>query len=657
MLCSLCAGALAAQAPSVDDLLADDWRVRNEAARALAEADSLDPLALVRVMQTEWRGYLPTYARYGGRGGRFTPTEPRSVVLHRANDELVGPRTSSLAWIEDLHDANELVVPWHPHDLASWLLRRRAELPDLPTTIAPTSVPLARAWLQLERPGIDELLAGFANEATAGVLAPALWLQGESGRTMLRTLLCRDALPARRAVLQLGKPELVAGPDELQALAHQCLHDPEQGERRQAGTLLLQVADRRAAAAALVAACTEGTDTRRRALGLLCLLDADAAPAAPTLLAHVGSDRTSRHRALVALATVEVPAALRGEAAQSLFSLLKSTGERTTRLLALDALGNCGDGVDAAMRRELQAMLSDPPFPDVEARLLGCLRLLGAVPELPTAAKASIAAKQHATTATWLALADDGIAGAKALARLLVDRVEGVDRAAVAERLVTTAPHVVEQWLDGNDSTLQQIALAALRATRPADGVSSEKLAAMLDREPPVADAAIAWLAERADARRFAPDVFAKTVESTNGWMPEACIDFARSVDLPAAQKLDMLAPVLRRGFGWQAVRGFDAAVLRTDCRRWLRDTEDPDIRARLLGELCRAGLENDEDIAMVRAAWGTARFELLDGLLHGPSLPPPIRADVEAVFDERREPGAITSIDWQARQVLLAHR
>lgn len=647
---------LAAQSEAVPkDLLAEDWRARNTTANTLAKAPSLDLEGLVRVLQTDWTGALPAYGAGGRYGGRRAEG-PRLEVMALARQKLVEAKRSPLSGHLVLESADQLDQSWHPHDLAAWVLRQRRELPEQRPSVQPTSRQLAQAWLRLAEPSYEQLLASCENPALATYVTMALWRQGEAGREQLRRLLVSGSRLARQRVLELSRTELLDGPEEVAAAAEQFLRDKNSKQRRHAGSLLLALG--RPAATALAAACGDDRSQRRRALGLLCLLKEHAAPALTALLANLESDRISRQRALAALVALELPATVRTVTAARLLALLQADRDTTTNLLAIDLLARCGDGVAGELRAALQAMLPESPIAETEARLLGCLRRLNAVPDLSPKQKAAIAAMQHATTDTWLTIADDGIAGAGTLRPFLVTNPRGIDVTAVIARLAETAPGVVLKWLDDNDP---DVALAALNGLRKQDpsGLPSADLVARLDREPRLANALIAWLSQRSDANRFAPQVFARITELTERDISYSGREFAQNVDLPLAQKLTLMATLLRRGVGWDAVRNTDEhELLRTELRRWLAEADPGMGRSHMLGELCRVGLKSERDFELVRDGLrAQERFWLLFGLEHGPDLPEAIRRTIEEQLAAGDDASDLSSNSVMMRAVLAAHR
>ncbi|MCK5940703.1 MAG: hypothetical protein KAI24_01940, partial [Planctomycetes bacterium] len=611
-----------------------------------------DVPGLVAVLETDWQGSLPAYGMFGGGyGGRFEPREPRRVVLHDARESLVKLQTSPLSWYWGPERLDELVVPHHPHDLARLVLQQH---PDARSDAAPTptTIERARVWLQLGAPDDAKFQRACLNDEIAEILVTALWLRGDDGRARLRRMLPGSNAHLQRAAALLGQPELFDSPELVDVVVQQLVTAKKSADRQQAGWLLLQLKE--AAALPLARACGDDRIPRSRAAGVLALLGEDATPAAETLIRIADSDRVTRRRALVALSNVQIPAPLKARAAQVAWRVYE-TRDQTSKLLALDALGNCGLGVDAGMRAQLVEALDDPPFGGTKARILGCLRDLCLATDLTVAQKAYIASTVHPTTSTYLALADEGAAAKDELRRLLLDPAEGVDAVAVARE---TPLALLRAWLDASDPKLRHLAYHGL-VHRDSAHVSDDQLLQLLTSTPALADDCLTMFTYRPDAgMRLAPQVIAHLVEraADSTWLSRAAIRYLTDNGLPAAQKLTMYAPLLRRGLALDTV---DAEVLRPDLERWLDETEDAKVRARLLSGLCRIGLRRHRDIALaVDALGGEHRNAVLLHLDGSPDLPAPLREALVAILDEPEDEDGMPNGDaWYARKILLKHR
>lgn len=656
-LISLLAGAAIAQEPKAADLQDEEWQVRNATARAMANAGAVDPAQLIAVMREEWEGVLPAYGIYGGSGRGINPTDPRERVVRAARTSLIGNWYSSVP-LDYLDPGSDIVAPAHPHDLALWVLEQHKDRDLKAVPFEPHSAALACAWLQLHKPDHAELTKAL-DGPHGRFVAVALWLAGDDGRDTLRTLLPKVSQRAFKAIVLLGRTELFDSPERIEKLTKFTIEQTGTTTRGRAGRILINIDDRKTVVAALAAGCNSKRTAIRRALGYLCLLEADAAPARETLITHAVAPGANRHRALVALAAIQMPADARKRTAKMLFAeLLEDSGSRT-RLLIIDALAACGDGVSADSRKHLQEMLNDGDEGQLHARLLGCLRVLGAVPQLTTAQKFRLANMPFATTATWLAVADDGIEGAKLIEDKIAETIRYVDKRAVLQRLMATTPAEIRRWLNHKNPDVTVQVLKAMPTDNPIEGVTSKSVAALLKGDRSIALAAIKWLKDRPDAASVAPQVFAKTIELSGERIPYECRDFAQEVALPMPQKLAMLEPILEQGYGWEAVRGKDLPLLRMECRRWLKGTDNQRVRVRLLGELCRAGLTTDEDTRLVLAAWEDGKSTLTKALGDGPTLPAQLRAAIEQALTDKIGDTRIGFSDtaWSAREALRAHR
>lgn len=663
MLALLWCGPLLAQTPTVEGLRAVDWRERNATAAALAAAPTLDVTALVQVLQQPWDGVLPEVGRYGGRFGGSKPVDPRQRIL---GNETEAARRGAPE--DTLHPyarfrpetARDLLIPHHPHGLATWLLSSR---PDAAPAIAAavqqvgiTTFDLATVWLANHPHPLAEMLPLLQQKATAAPLALALFHRGEPERDLLRAALA-EPLPAVHAVvLALGEPTLLDRAAGLAAAVEQLLTNPNEATRQRAAWVLAQ---RPNAAAAAIAPRLLDATTVRRAAGFLCQIGAAAQAAGAALLPFTDIDYSpTRHRILVALGSFDLPPASRPAAAQRLFALAVGDFDADTRLLAIDALGRQAEGVDATMREQLAAMLAKPPCRGADARALGCLQQLGAVPPLDQATKARLAASPLATTATWLALADEGAAGAALLEPLLEDPRPGRDLDTIVRRLAVTAPETLTRWLAADREYLRQIACYGLQSLGAASPVPTERIVQLLGSNAATNAAALRWLATRPDAARYLPQIAEVLVAQPTSWAVPAGAELVASLQIPPEVKFTSLEPLLREGHAWAAVRNLPAAMQREACRRWLEEAEADTTRDRLLAELARLGLAGDDEVAFAVAALGTRDCGLLVGALQtAPSLPEGVRAALADVIDRFLPAQGFGNVTGLAVEALWAHR
>lgn len=660
---SLLFGTVLAQAPTIDDLRSPDWRVRNATAAALAKAPTIDAAALVRSLGQPWDGQLPDLRRYGGRYGGARQADPRQRVLAAvATIRDNGQPDNVLAAHQRMQprSAADLVVPHHPHSLAAWLLQGRPEAGPAIAAAAEqgngNTFELASAWFVASQPDLDAVLPRLQNAESARSVALALCHGGDRGLRLLQEALGRGDPVARRAILALGEPSLLADERALGAAVQQMLSDSSERHRLQAAWSLEQVPT--AAVAAVASRLAGAPEALRGASGWLCRLGEHAQPTGELLVPFVDeAHRDTRHRVLVALGSFDLAASARPEAARRLFDVVTGRRDVDTRLLALDALARQGEAVDAAMRERLATMLSSPPFTGAAARTLGCLRRLGSVPTMSTAAKAALAVDPVATTDTWLALADDGAAGAELLRPLLAGPPGTRDAEACARRLATTAPRALEAWLAADEPQVQRLAIHGLCSLGPPAEVPTPKLVELLDSPPEVASEAFRWLATRSDVARFQQPICAAVVRLWPGGAASRGTEVVASLRVPPEVLFTALEPLLCLGHGWPAVRNAPPVLRRQACRGWLDATEDAEVADRLLAELGRLGLQDDE-VPFARTALASAHCDhLLSALLDAPSLPAALRPDLQDLIDLQVPAQGFGSRASRAVEVLWAHR
>lgn len=534
----------------------------------------------------------------------------------------------------------DLVVPWHPHQLALWLLSRASEVPA--ATLAPLRRPRttaqAQAWLRLARPDDAAALAALSDPDRAEATARGLWLHGEAGQQLLRRALAADAPTAQRAVLALDHKELLDAAPQVAAAVQVFLHGDDEDQRQSVAWLL-----RRAPGdvpSELARHLATPGDDRRRALGLWCQLEGGAGAARAVLACLDDDDQVVRERAMAVLASAAPPPDACRDAVSGLLQLVTNRRQGSIRVLAVDALANLGAAVDAEARDQLASLLEAAP-PWLAARLLGCLRRLDAVPAtLTAAAKARIAGNGFATDDSWLAIADDGEAGAAVLGGILQQRAHpaSADQAApaCARRLLQTAPAALRGWLEGGPM-LQGLAIGALAPLGKDSGVEPARILAAAQhvaREP--AAKAWRWLFLQPGGEQHAEAALRRIAAFRSSWLLPDEIAAMREAPLPLAQKLTLLEPLLQEGRGFEAVRGGDAEELRAACHRWLAKATEPAVRSRLLGELARLGLRGDEELDWARACLRSRDAdELLQGLEAAPALPAGLRPELERRIDE----------------------
>ncbi|MBI5849775.1 MAG: hypothetical protein HZB39_01850 [Planctomycetes bacterium] len=591
------------------------------------------------MLQTEWDGDLPVFGLGGGTGGpRPEPLEPRERIPFETSREMPAagdwwqhpqPRVTSAA---------HLVVPWNPRGLAAWLIEQRPEChasrPDLHLTLDGDR--MARVWLLLAAPMEAQIRSALADPDTGRHVARALQ-QLDRIQLLCDGLATGDVL-TRRHVLALDEAKLLDRDDCLAAAVELMLHDKDEEVANHVAQLVEKIGNR--GITALVAALHDldaDASALARWFGMLCRSQ-DSSAAHAFALAHVADeDPRCRHRALYVLGKAPIAASLQADAAKRLCMVLERTADRDTQLLAFDALGQCGAGVTPEQRQWLIAMLEQPPERGVQARALGCLQMLGAASEVPLETKRSVARTAFPTTATLLALADEGEPAANAVESLLARYPPGVDTQVVANRFARTAPGVLRDWLSGPPSRMQIAALVALRSMEPDSGVSTARLIEELaTARGYFRNHFIAWLTEREDLGEQAAQVFTWMAAQRGAELPACCKAFAEQHALPTPRMLEILGPLLRQGYAWELLRDDDRAAARAACREACDLAKDPATRARLAGALSKLGLETELDIEIVLAALdGEDALWVLDDIGNAPHLPPRVRSQIEGRLDD----------------------
>jgi hypothetical protein len=633
--------SLVGQAPRIEDLLSEDWRIRRDTTRALAAlpADQLDLDALLRVLRTNWPGELPRFTLGGGRGGFPAGTPVEREPRARIQNAMWGVMLARGEWWHRgelrLTDEDDLGVPWPPRALAAWLIERRATAGSMPQLQVPLDDERsARVWLLLAAPPVERVHELLADARRGRAVASAL--HGLGRDDVLGDALAAGNAVTRSNVLAINHRELLERDDCLAAAIDLVLHEDDHGAAEHVAELVKNAGDR--GLPRLVEALRGPANSERalyRGFVLLCGLR-DVSVAQPLALEHIeAADPVRRERALYLLGENAIVPELRHEAATRLLQVIERSDERDVRLLALDALGQCGEGVEAQQRQRLRAMLDDPKSRVVHARVLGCLRMLGAAGDVPLATRQAVAKGPFPMTATWLALADEGAPAANALARLLPWNAPGLDGQKVVDRMSETAPEVVRSWLFGKVPPLQQMALAALRKLEPESGVTTAQLLELLAANRSPHNDIIRWLAHRDDVGDGAAQVYAWMAAHGDNMERDDWHAFAIRHPLPTAQLMELLGPRLQQGYDWRLVLSGDREMAREACRAWYAAAADDATRARLAGALCQLGVSSDADVAIVLAALQTESCnEVLYHLDHVASPPVALRARIEELAE-----------------------
>ena len=581
-----------AQAPNAMSLLSDDWRIRNATAQALAKAPAIERQALLQVLRTDWHGeVLHQGVLWNSRlGGRSGSRDPRDTTITSARTEIgYHWRPAMEPWPES---TRQIVGPWHPHVLAAWILGER-QVPIEITELQPSTEILARVWLLCGQPDAQQLQAALADDATATPVAISMWLQAQQSPSLLQQWIASGPPAARRAALRLADHNLPLNQKQLDGVVQQFLFDQDDAYRRNAGYHL--VARGAPAAAALAPHLGAGRDERLRILAALCMMNEHAEHCASQLLGCLEHDTISQRRALVALSNIAIPPALQATAAQQLLDHAQATHSVIVRALAIDALGNCREGINKEQLARLQEMLQESSYSGVRARLLGCLRQLGAADGIPLKDKIRMAEAIHPTTQTWLAVCDAGAEAAaspeatEAIAAALQNYRISVARSQLCDRLAETATKLLRQWLDHDNESLRQLAFAALQRNHP-DQIETSHLLAILARQDSLMAPAFDLLCSRpAAADHF--ELLVTTAARPEFNLNEQRIARMRELSPAFADLLKVFATRLQHGQCWDVIRGIDDTTLRKHCRDWLTAANEPTLRDHLVAELIQLGI------------------------------------------------------------------
>ncbi|MFT4512325.1 MAG: hypothetical protein ACI91B_001014 [Planctomycetota bacterium] len=636
------AAAALAQAPDASKLKSHDWRERNATAVKLIKHKDTRNEDLLRILDTPWDGHTPTQGT--GFGGRLGATDPRDQTLRSARREIgynwpiTTPRYPKTI--------DEVVGPWHPHKLATLVMLERGSADGL-RDLQPTDTNRARIWVTCCKPNEAEIAKALADTETAEAVLFAILPTESNKDALLRKLITEGPASARRAALRMAGDMPLAEP-QLLGTIEQLLNDEDAAYTRNAAHHLVRTGA--SASTLLKKYMAKGRSRRQLSLAVLCTMDNEGAkPATKGLLTCLHLDVTSQRRALVALSNFAVPENLQENAAASILALLEKSRSRIVRVLAADALATCGKGVSAEQRTRMHAMLQEPKFLTAHSRLLAALGKLNAVPKLEIEVHAKIAKSIHNSADSWVTLADRGEAAGP---MLIKHKMLGP---LVGERLAETAPDMLVTWLNGKHPDLQETALAGLLAKRP-DLLESKQLAALLAEQSDLATLAFDGLCQRSDASLHVPQLLA--FASNKAWLTSSQSQHIRRLVPSFATLTDAFQAELRIGNKWDTVLGFDDQQLRVLTRMWLQETEESDVRDRLVARLIEIGLIKGQDILLVeRALASTDRSSVLSALDDADAVPAQLIPALEKVCDDEPQ-GNWSSDEWYAREALIrAHR
>lgn len=589
------AAPASAQETPLEKLTSYDWRERNAAARTLCADDGVASAKLFAVMQSDWDdGIQATFGWNTAIGAGPMTREPRTATLRAARELIsyVGVRSKP----ELLTSPEQLTVPWHPHDLAEWLVRRRGKQGAI-DGLQPTSIEHARVWLTCNQPDEGAIAKALADEATAKPIAKAMWQLDEGFPDFLLEQLANGPRIARHVVLDLTIDHDTLQPQHIEAIVEQFLHDDDEYHSKRAGGHLLKLGTR--AAEALIPHLAIEND-RPDAMAILCLLRESATPALEAIVGCLDEDPTSQRRALIGLSDHPVPPELQKVAAPKVYDLLRNARTRAVRILAMDALATMPAAVTDEMKRELQGLLDERKFRSARARLIGCMRQLGCLPELSTEKLVQYVRVGYPNSTSWMAVADRGVEAEDALAECISKYIPTVDDDKVGEAILASAPELLVKWLDSEDLSLRARGLATLTTHRP-DLLPTDRLLELFADESLCGEAFDAVCAKK-DAKQLLPRILATCgKQDVEMYAKRAAKLLALKPSLEMV--LQHLEAKLKDGECWTLARGIDDATLKKYARQWIQECDDPVQRDDLLGEFLLMGLDQAVDIQMVEAA------------------------------------------------------
>ncbi|MFO1030805.1 MAG: hypothetical protein U1F60_06990 [Planctomycetota bacterium] len=654
---------VAAQTPA-PDLTSKDWRTRNEVARAMATAATLDLDVVFRALQVPEEGWSTSVGLYGGRGGGRSFV---AEILSECRVEAAG----SLYFVQpgdwfSITSADDLVIPHTSAGLAVWLLQRRPEEHDAARArwrterLVLRSYRIARLWLELLAPTDDELLAAAGDpEQRLAVVHACASLRPQS----LRLLQQRGDGPLQDAALLAEAARDGANPaadDEAtrNLLARRFLACQHAGTAARLGTALRRhgVPGLRALLAAKPGVPTE----RQRTTAFAVLLAEDVPiPIAP-LLPFLGfSDPKVLERALCALRNPEPDPKTAPKLVDRLFDVLEGTDDERTAAVALMALGACAADVPKDLAEQLLEHWDDTSR-TLRPALLTTLRKLGVAKQVPLAEQAAAVQQPTAEpadrTALCAELAAEADGGQKALLSLRPTmRASLVGR--VAELAALREPERLLGWLD--EPTLRPVAIRALAGKAPQLLPPFEVVrTTVTPKAKALSDGALEVLLAHPDAAAHHAELLPQVLAVD--WREKDSLDAFVAEQLKPmapAQRIEHLARRLANGNAFWLVQDLPPDVLLPHVRRWHDAATDDERRDRLGAELVRLGQAADEDHLRIFAGLcGTRSYLTLEALEKLPRLPAPLRLAIEARIDA--ELGEEPSFELQNLcDVLWAHR
>ncbi|MFK7739961.1 MAG: hypothetical protein AB8H80_06520 [Planctomycetota bacterium] len=590
---------------TVDLLLADEWPIRQAAAKKLWSAKTVSVGELLKVLESDWS--WGQGAAFDGRGGEWfaldgTPLvdiEPFDSVRLAAYQRMLFNVSTAPSPKSFAHDSvADLDLAVHPHELAAMLLRRHhSSIEKRETRFAPTSLAKASAWLQLNQPSAATIGQTCLLPELETFVIEAMWCLGGRFREQLHELLQDDNADVRAMPIRARHGDLLSRPAGLARVIDQLL-DAKSKQRHEAAALLLDDNHRGAVAAALAARLpTVRSRTRRgHILATLALIGKDATSVFPILCDSFADARWNRRFALCATRQLVLDTEQRQQLLTRTLPLLESTDD-TTRALVLDIAAANGDLLEAERITFLQQMLNDPARAEIAPRVLGCLHRIGAVPkDMPTADKAALVDTEHANLDTWLAVLADGRKGGEALLRAFQVETLVDLRIPALSAMGAAMPDLMREWLQHDDARIRRAALASMKATDNPTVPTPELVALAADKELSP-DAVVSCLLRRKNATPFASQIAEDLLALDAN---EALATFVEGTDLPAALKTTVFESALARGIGWPALHSLSHQEQLREWRRLWDPRGDETVRRAMAKALCAIGPSSDADVDLL---------------------------------------------------------
>ncbi|MFK7739960.1 MAG: hypothetical protein AB8H80_06515 [Planctomycetota bacterium] len=629
------------QRTAIQRLTADDWHVRNDAARELLAATEKesDIAALLTVLEQDWDWAPDTPTRPRAEDERIRLPRGKSgdpVLSHAFTQTISASNVYCRRPRFAPNDASDLDVPAHAHDLAAMVLRHRYrdDLEFAELRFAPTTLGRASAWLLSKRPTTKAIAARIVAEGAEHHLAQALWCQGGAFREQLHELLQHDDEHVRSAAIGTLNTGLLDRPEGYTKVLDQALYALGGTARANACVLLLIHEDKRLLATRLAQVLPSmGRSKRRRALALLTVLGEHAKPAFAVLCDAFSDAMRNRRYALRTMCQLDLSRAQRLEALSQAMPLLDHRDDQT-QTLAFDLLAKHSGDLQPSPITALQRMVSAAEPPPIASRVLGLLHRMNAIPsEMSTADKAALAGAKLETLDTWLATLDEGRKGAVALIPALERQVWTEPRKQVVALLGRKHQALMHEWLQHPSMCIRG---AALWSMKDVDNphVPTKELVDLLQNQRLSTRVVLDRLEQRQDAHAYAEHITKHLL--TSGETSQLNY-YIKRVTLPARIKLSVFDTALRHGIGWQALQSMTHEEQLVEWRRLWEPQAAEDTRIAMLQTLCTIGPETDAEVQLILGYLQQQRYgrqKLYNALTACPHWPRKLRDGLRNLRD-----------------------